>query len=80
MPGNLYMFKVAAFNSNGVTYSEATRFVVGDIPPSPVSAPQPLSGGTLKLTYVIRIGVAEVTVDSSTTPVIRSYSIEIDDG
>ena len=35
VPGNRYFFKVAALNTNGMTYSEAVSFVLGEIPSTP---------------------------------------------
>lgn len=78
VPGNRYFFKVAAFNTNGVTYSEAVGFTLGLIPPTPQNPPTSIT--LLSSSKMLGISIEEVTVSTSTTPAILSYSIEIDDG
>ena len=78
VPGNFYYFKVAAYNSNGLVYSESVGFTLGEKPDQPSVAPESIT--TLTSSERISISVETVTVDSATTPPILSYSIEIDNG
>ena len=78
VPGNFYYFKVAAYNSNGMVYSETAGFFIGEKPNAPVNAPTSIA--SLTSSSLISINIDEVTVDTGTTPTLLSYSIEIDDG
>ena len=78
VPGNHYYFKVAAYNSNGIVYSESSGFTLGEKPETPLNAPTSIA--SLTSSTRIAISVDTITVDPSTTPDILSYNIDIDDG
>lgn len=76
--GDHYYFKVAALNTNGIVYSEAAGFTLGEKPPTPPDAPTSIASVTSS--SVIGISVNVVTIDLNIVPILLSYSIEIDDG
>ena len=67
-----------AYNANGVTYSEAVGFTLGQAPDAPSTAPESIA--SLTSSEMLAITVDTVSVDLLTTPELRSYSIDIDDG
>ena len=77
VPGNHYYFKVVAYNPNGEVFSESAGFTVGKLPPTPANAPESIA--SLTSSTMLAISVETIAVDAE-TPVITSYSIEVDDG